>query len=87
MSDDHAIAATASDETLLPIRGPQAQVHERIVAARSALSALGSVLAIVPHLLHHLGILAGAAFITGAGGSGGSSDSPAPTNTPAGHDG
>lgn len=39
-------------------------------AVRDAVVAfLGSVLAIVPHVLHHIGLLAGAAFLTGAGGN------------------
>jgi len=121
----------------LPVHDPRTRAYERIVAVRSAVSAaVGSVLAIVPHVLHHVGILAGAALITGTAGnllfgvlglvlsipllrrlyrrfgtwkapavavavfgvmfslsafvigpaiSGGSSDSPAPTDAPAGH--
>jgi hypothetical protein len=29
----------------------------------------GAALGVIPHVLHHIGILAGAAFLTGAGGS------------------
>ena len=29
----------------------------------------GSVLGLVPHVLHHVGLIAGAAFVTGAGGN------------------
>lgn len=32
-------------------------------------AAVGSVLAIVPHVMHHIGLLAGAALITGASGN------------------
>jgi len=69
MSQNHA--AVTSDHGNAPsVAGPRRTLRERLVAARSAVSAaFGSVLAVVPHVLHHIGILAGAAFLTGLGGS------------------
>ena len=32
-------------------------------------SFVGAILAIVPHVLHHIGLVVGAAFLTGAGGN------------------
>ena len=44
--------------------------HSRWRTVRDALgAAVGTVLALVPHLMHHLGLLAGAALITGASGN------------------
>lgn len=65
MSHDDAMA---SPPETVPIA--RRSVRERLIAVRSAVSAaVGSVLALVPHVLHHIGILAGAAFLTGFGGS------------------
>jgi len=59
MSHDEVTATSPATASELPIRGPSTRVCERIVAVRSAVSAaIGSVLAIVPHVLHHVGILA-----------------------------
>jgi hypothetical protein len=42
----------------------------RLAAARDAVGAfVGAVLGLAPHVLHHIGLIAGAAFITGAGGN------------------
>lgn len=42
----------------------------RFGAIRDAVvSFLGAVLAIVPHVMHHVGLIAGAAFLTGASGN------------------
>ena len=39
-------------------------------AARDAVGAVaGSVLGLAPHVLHHVGLIAGTAFVTGAGGN------------------
>ena len=46
------------------------RVKGRIAAARDAIGAVvGAVLGLVPHVLHHIGLIAGAAFVTGAGGN------------------
>ena len=42
----------------------------RLGAIRDAVVAvIGAVLAIVPHVMHHVGLVAGAALLTGAGGN------------------
>lgn len=42
----------------------------RLGALRDAVGAsVGAVLGLVPHVLHHVGIIAGAAVLTGAGGN------------------
>ena len=42
----------------------------RLAAARDAVGAVfGAILGLAPHVLHHVGLIAGAAFITGAGGN------------------
>lgn len=42
----------------------------RLAAIRDTLGAVtGVILGLVPHVLHHIGLIAGAAFITGAGGN------------------
>ncbi len=42
----------------------------RLAAIRDTLGAVtGAILGLVPHVLHHIGLIAGAAFITGAGGN------------------
>jgi len=42
----------------------------RLGAVRDAAGAVvGAVLGVVPHLLHHVGLLAGAALVTGASGN------------------
>lgn len=42
----------------------------RRAAARDAVGAVfGAILGLAPHVMHHVGLIAGAAFITGAGGN------------------
>ena len=68
MSHDDVV--TPDSEAVSSTRGSRPSQRDRLVAARSAVgAAFGSVLAVVPHVLHHIGILAGAAFLTGFGGS------------------
>jgi hypothetical protein len=68
MKHDHVV--TTDREPALPTSGSRRSLGDRLLAARSAVGAVfGSVLAVVPHVLHHIGILAGAAFLTGFGGS------------------
>ena len=44
--------------------------RNRFAAARDTVSAgVGVVLGLVPHVMHHIGILAGAALVTGVGGN------------------
>ena len=44
--------------------------RRRLTAARAgAGAAVGAVLGLLPHLMHHVGLLAGAAFVTGVGGN------------------
>lgn len=69
MRHDHAGLPSPADAALI-VPVARRSVRDRLLAARSAVgAAFGSVLAIVPHVLHHIGILAGAAFLTGFGGS------------------
>jgi len=69
MSHDHA-AMTSSSDPALTVPAARRSTRERLIAVRNAVSAaIGSVLALIPHVLHHIGILAGAAFLTGFGGS------------------
>lgn len=46
-----------------PARGRLRTIRDAVVAC------VGAILAIVPHVLHHIGLVVGAAFLTGAGGS------------------
>lgn len=49
---------------------PTAAPRGTLSAIRDAVVALvGAVSAIVPHVMHHIGLVAGAAFLTGAGGN------------------
>lgn len=42
----------------------------RLAAVRDATgTVIGSVLGLIPHVLHHVGLIAGTAFFTGAGGN------------------
>lgn len=44
--------------------------RSRLAAIRDGLGAVvGAILGLVPHVLHHIGLIAGAAFVTGAGGN------------------
>jgi hypothetical protein len=48
----------------------QAQASDRRRTVRDvASSTLGAILGLAPHVLHHVGFIAGSALITGAGGS------------------
>ena len=64
----------ASTTTTAPVAGerpPGAEARKsRLAAARDAVGAfVGAVLGLTPHVLHHAGLIAGAAFVTGAGGN------------------
>ena len=46
------------------------QKPSRLAAVRDTTgTVIGAVLGLVPHVLHHVGLIAGAAFLTGAGGN------------------
>lgn len=50
--------------------GSSGRVRTRLTSLRDTASAIaGSVLALVPHVLHHVGLLAGLAFTVGAAGN------------------
>ena len=49
---------------------PRRTPRGRLGAIRDGVvSFVGAILAIVPHVMHHIGLIAGAAFLTGAGGN------------------
>ena len=46
------------------------QAHDKVTVARDAIGAvIGAVLGLAPHVLHHVGLVAGTAFVAGAAGS------------------
>ena len=58
---DHAAATLLADDGIR--RG-------RLVAVRDAIGAfVGAILGLAQHVLHHIGLIAGAALVTGAGGN------------------
>jgi hypothetical protein len=66
------------DENCTEHPGPTAEVAVEVAVGPrsrwksirdSAGAAIGTVLGIVPHVMHHIGLLAGAALITGASGN------------------
>jgi len=60
---EHECHTTAEQTPRHTARGRLAALRDGIV------SFIGAILAIVPHVLHHIGLLVGAAFLTGAGGN------------------
>lgn len=70
--DQHAGAIDCDDHAVEPQERPSATEgrRSRLAAIRDTLGAVaGAILGLVPHVLHHIGLIAGAAFITGAGGN------------------
>lgn len=64
MTDNRA----SKDGTTTDVPVPEARIKLR--AIWDALSAgVGVALGILPHVLHHIGLIAGAALVTGAGGN------------------
>lgn len=62
----------ATDSPLVPAGAPAASggSKSRMAAARDAVGAfVGALLGLVPHVLHHIGFIAGAAFVTGFAGN------------------
>ena len=75
-SDPHPLRATTTptptsevDHLPAPTSG-EAQPQGRLATLWSAMTAvIGAVMGLLPHVLHHAGLLVGAAFITGVGGN------------------
>lgn len=70
--DQHAGAHDCADDAAAPQERTAATEgrRTRLAAIRDTLGAVtGAILGLVPHVLHHIGLIAGAAFITGAGGN------------------
>ena len=61
-AEDACHATTEQTPRRLP-RGRLGAIRDGVV------SFVGAILAIVPHVLHHIGLVVGAAFLTGAGGN------------------
>lgn len=60
-------SATTATTVVAPDASPP---RGRFAAARDTAGAVfGAVLGLVPHVMHHIGLLAGAALITGVGGN------------------
>ena len=67
----HALAAGAAAAAPVTVAPHDVIPERRSFAARAggvALAAWGAVTGVAPHVLHHVGPLAGAAFLAGAGG-------------------
>lgn len=61
---------TASDVAANGMTAPATPPRSRLRAIWDGLSAaVGVTLGILPHVLHHIGLIAGAALVTGAGGN------------------
>lgn len=59
-----------SHPTPAPVTGARNRVRGRLGAAWSGLvGAVGTVVGLAPHVLHHVGALAGTALVAGAGGT------------------
>lgn len=51
-------------------RGPLRGLRNGLVRVRSIVgAAFGALLGLAPHVLHHIGLIAGATFVVGAGGN------------------
>ena len=63
--DDGPLGQAAVDEADVRSgpRGKLAAIWDAVVAV------IGAVMGLVPHVLHHIGLIAGAAFVTGATGN------------------
>ena len=72
-SIEHAegIGVSGSAATTSPMAGPETPAGRGgFAAARDTAGAVvGAVLGLVPHVMHHIGLLAGAALVTGVGGN------------------
>lgn len=58
-----------SHPTSAPIRAPRAVISGKLRALWSGfVGAIGVLVGLAPHVLHHVGVLAGTALVAGAGG-------------------
>lgn len=73
MSDVHRVNTPAHTSGPVPLETAPNRTGgsgRRLAGARDAIGALfGAVLGLAPHVLHHIGLIAGAALVTGAGGN------------------
>lgn len=73
MSETNTAATThIADLSRATIANPRAGKPRKgkLATARDAIGAfVGAILGLAPHVLHHIGLIAGAAFVTGAGGN------------------
>lgn len=75
MSHDHPIAATAlsEDARLEGLQGSSVSASKPggpLAAVWNAMTAvIATVMGLAPHVLHHIGLFAGAAFVVGVGGN------------------
>lgn len=61
---------TSMSEATSPTEGPRVEQRGLLARLSAAFSAgVGAVAGIAPHVLHHVGPIAGAAVLTGAGGT------------------
>lgn len=70
--DAHVGAHDCADHAGVPHERPAGADgrRTRVAAIRDTVAAVvGAILGLVPHVLHHIGLIAGAAFIAGAGGN------------------
>jgi hypothetical protein len=63
MGAEHGLATSVSD----PKSGPARRVRGRL--SGFVTGSLGTVSGLAPHVLHHVGLLAGVALVTGLGGT------------------
>jgi VIT1/CCC1 family predicted Fe2+/Mn2+ transporter len=71
MSDHHAAAGEVANQRLAePHADDTAERRSVLATAWSAVTALvGGIMGLLPHLLHHVGLLGGAVLVTGATGN------------------
>lgn len=69
-SPDNSAPAQNADHTAEPASGRPEGGRSVFTTAWNALTAvIGGVMGLLPHLLHHIGLLGGAALVTGATGN------------------
>lgn len=76
MDNDFLHGSDTADETpsasggVGSVEPEQSAPRSRLAAIRDTIGAVvGAILGLVPHVLHHIGLIAGAALITGAAGN------------------
>ncbi|MGZ9882457.1 hypothetical protein ACXN1G_00685 [Rhodococcus ruber] len=66
----HPLAQDAPIDESIPAAAAEPTKKGALAAVWNAVSgAIGAVMGLVPHVLHHVGLIAGAALVTGAGGN------------------